>query len=109
VSAAAAPHLHEVVLRDPPPAGHVCAVCETDCDDVLAIRRENKLLKFFLLGALWCAASASRPRPVDVAAIADVERIAGEAFNVSAALSDIPPDLLAVLFPDGSPSAPGAP
>ena len=76
------------------PHAETCPICSTSCDDVLALQKEVRVLRFLLVGALTVAAGGSRP----AATLDQVRELAMEAFGAAAFASSTDLDLEA-LFP----------
>ena len=82
-----------------------CPCCETTCDDVLKLHREIRMLRRLLIGALWCAATGSRPQRGELNTLENATTAAEEAMAVSAVLEgQVPLSLLELLFPTVSES-----
>lgn len=81
------------------PHSDACPICSSSCDEVEALRRENRVLRALVLGAVWVAATSSRPTTTDLAALDQVHQLAVEALGVAGVLG-LDTDVLSALFPE---------
>ena len=80
------------------PHEDTCPLCASSCDDLEALRRENRLLRFLALGSLWIAASSTRPTTRDLETLDRVRELAFESVETASVL-DLDGEVLAHLFP----------
>ena len=85
------------------PHSETCPVCSTSCDDVELLRRENRTLRFLVLGSLWVAASSTRPMRSELESLDQIRKLALESVQMAGVL-DLDHDVLTALFPEGEPS-----
>ena len=79
------------------PHAETCPICSSSCDAVEILRRENRLLRFLALGAVWVASSSTRPTACDLETLDRVRELAFESVETASVL-DIDADVLSALF-----------
>ena len=85
------------------PHSEACPLCSTSCDEVELLRRENRTLRFLVLGALWAAASSTRPMRSELESLEQIRQLAFESAQMAGVL-DLDQHVLTVLFPEGETS-----